>query len=51
MPVENGLRLRGFNAVAYSRLDDMAHQPNEYCVIDNMVNDAKVWAHVFLNAK
>jgi len=51
MTVANRFRLKGFNAVAYSRLDDMAHQPNEYCVIDNMVNDAKVWAHVFLNAK
>lgn len=38
----------GFAAAVWSRIDDTAHQPNEYCVIDNMVGDAKVFAHVFL---
>jgi len=23
-------------------------QPNEYCIIDNMVGDAKVYGHIFL---
>jgi succinyl-diaminopimelate desuccinylase len=36
-------------AVVWSTMDDLAHQPNEYCVIDNMVQDAKVFAHVFLD--
>ena len=29
-------------------LDETAHQPNEYCIIDNMVGDAKVFAHIML---
>ncbi len=39
-------RRAGFNAAVWATLDDLAHQPNEYCVIDNMVNDAKVFAYV-----
>jgi succinyl-diaminopimelate desuccinylase len=42
-------RRHGIPAVVWSTMDDLAHQPNEYCVIDNMVQDAKVFAHVFLN--
>jgi succinyl-diaminopimelate desuccinylase len=41
-------RRAGFQAACWSKLDDKAHQPNEYCVIDNMVGDAKVFAHIFL---
>jgi succinyl-diaminopimelate desuccinylase len=41
-------RRAGFNAACWSKLDDTAHQPNEHCVIDNMVGDAKVFAHVFV---
>lgn len=41
-------RHAGFNAACWSRIDDTAHQPNEYSVIDNMVGDAKVFAHVFM---
>jgi succinyl-diaminopimelate desuccinylase len=39
-------RRAGFDAAVWATLDDLAHQPNEYCVIDNMINDAKVFAHV-----
>jgi succinyl-diaminopimelate desuccinylase len=28
----------------WSTIDDLAHQPNEYCKISNMINDAKVFA-------
>lgn len=38
------LRSYGFNAVVWSSLDDTCHQPNEYAVIKNIVNDAKVMA-------
>lgn len=31
-------------AVVYSRLNDSAHMPNEFCVIDHMMGDAKVFA-------
>ncbi|HDT12744.1 MAG TPA: M20 family metallo-hydrolase, partial [Candidatus Aminicenantes bacterium] len=41
-------RRAGFPAACWSKLDETAHQPNEYCIIDNMVGDAKVFGHVFL---
>lgn len=41
-------RRAGYKAAVWSTIDDMAHQPNEYCVIENMINDAKVFAHVCL---
>jgi len=41
-------RRAGFHAACWSKLDDTAHQPNEYSVIDNIVGDAKVFAHVFM---
>ncbi|MDI6845707.1 MAG: M20 family metallo-hydrolase [Candidatus Saccharicenans sp.] len=40
-------RRAGFQAACWSRLDETAHMPNEYCIIDNMVGDAKVFAHIF----
>ncbi len=39
-------RRAGFDAAVWSTLDDMAHQPNEYCRISNLLNDARVFAHV-----
>jgi succinyl-diaminopimelate desuccinylase len=41
-------RRAGFKAACWSRVDETAHQPNEYCKIENMLGDAKVFAHVFL---
>lgn len=41
-------RHAGISAACWSKVEDTAHQPNEYCVIDNMVGDAKVYAHIFL---
>lgn len=41
-------RRQGFEAACWSKIDETAHQPNEYSVIDNMIGDAKVYAHVFL---
>lgn len=41
-------REAGLPAAVWSRIDDLAHQPDEYCVIANMVGDAKVMAHIFL---
>lgn len=35
-------------AVVWATLDEMAHQPNEYAKIDNMVEDAKVMAALAL---
>lgn len=42
------LRRDGYHAVVWSRVDMMAHQPNEYCMISNMIGNAKVFAHLFL---
>jgi succinyl-diaminopimelate desuccinylase len=39
-------RRKGIQTVVWQTLDDMAHQPNEYCKIENLVNDAKVFVHV-----
>jgi len=41
-------RRAGLPAVVWSRLEEMAHQPNEYCLIDNMLGDSKVMAHLYL---
>ena len=43
-------RRAGKQAAVWSTLDDLAHQPNEYCIINNLLNDAKVFAHVALSA-
>ncbi len=40
-------RRKGFPAAVWSIDDDMAHQPNEYCNIQDMLNDAKVFASLF----
>src|SRR5512136_43002 len=37
-----------YPAAVWSRYCHMAHQPNEYCLIANMVGNAKVYAHLFL---
>ena len=41
-------RRKGFHVVVWSKIDELAHQPNEYTHIDNMVGDAKVFAHLFM---
>ncbi|MEO0093865.1 MAG: M20 family metallo-hydrolase [candidate division WOR-3 bacterium] len=40
-------RRAGYDAAVWGKFESTAHQPNEYCVISNMVNDAKVYAHIF----
>ncbi|MCR5290210.1 MAG: M20 family metallo-hydrolase [Treponema sp.] len=42
------LRNKGYHAAVWSSLDETCHQPNEYCVIDNMVADAETLAAIFL---
>ncbi len=41
-------RRNNFSAACWAKIDETAHQPNEYCIIDNMMGDAKVFAHIFL---
>ena len=42
------LRKEGYPVAVWSRLDRMAHQPNESCAISNMTNNAKVFARLLL---
>ncbi len=44
------LRGAGYDTVVWSTVAETAHMPNEYCVIDSMVGDAKIMAHVMMNA-
>jgi len=39
-------RRAGLPAVCWSNLDDTLHAPNEYCKIENAINDACVFAHI-----
>jgi len=40
-------RRAGFPTVVWSKIDDTCHAPNEYCVIDNLINDSKVFSVFF----
>jgi succinyl-diaminopimelate desuccinylase len=42
-------RRKGIETAVWSTLDDMAHQPNEYCKVENIVKDAKVFLHVAIS--
>ena len=41
-------RRHGYPAAVWSTYDELAHQPNEYCVVKNMVADAVVYAHIMM---
>lgn len=41
-------REAGFNAAVWATQDESLHEPNEYVQIVNIMNDAKVFAHVAL---
>lgn len=45
--VGSELRRNGIDAVVWSSLDDQAHQPNEYCIVDNIIRDAKTLIELF----
>ncbi|MDR0526949.1 MAG: M20 family metallo-hydrolase [Spirochaetaceae bacterium] len=42
--VASFLRNMGIDAVVWSKLDDTAHNPNEYAIVDNILDGAKVMA-------
>lgn len=42
------LRNKGYNTVVWEKIDETAHMPNEYCIIDNMLGDAKVMACIMM---
>jgi succinyl-diaminopimelate desuccinylase len=41
------LRRRGYPIAVWSRLGNTGHQPNEHCLISNMMGNAKVYALLF----
>jgi succinyl-diaminopimelate desuccinylase len=42
------LRNEGLDCVVWARLDETAHQPNEYAKLENVIGDAKVFASLML---
>lgn len=41
------LRRKGFDCAVWSSLDETAHMPNEYCIVSNMIKDAKTLVYFF----
>jgi succinyl-diaminopimelate desuccinylase len=42
------IRRKGYSAAVWARMDETMHGPDEYCLLDNIVGDAKVFAHLLL---
>ena len=42
------LRCKGYHAAVWSTMDELAHQPNEYCIIENIIKDAETLAALFV---
>jgi succinyl-diaminopimelate desuccinylase len=42
------VRRAGIPAAVWEKVDGMAHAPDEYAIIDNMVGDCRVFAHMFM---
>ena len=42
------IRKKGFGAAVWACMDETMHGPNEYCILDNLLGDAKVFAHLVL---
>ncbi|MDR2630206.1 MAG: M20 family metallo-hydrolase [Spirochaetaceae bacterium] len=45
------LRNAGIDSVVWGRMDDTAHQPNEYTVLENILGDAKVMALLMMKGR
>jgi succinyl-diaminopimelate desuccinylase len=46
--VASYIRKKDYPVAVWSKTNQTAHQPNENCPIDNIIGDAKVFAHLFL---
>jgi succinyl-diaminopimelate desuccinylase len=44
-------RMRGYSAALWSTIENKMHSPNEYSVIKNTLNDAKVFSDLMINCK
>jgi succinyl-diaminopimelate desuccinylase len=40
----------GLPSAVWSTVSDTAHQPNEYCLLSNLITDAKIFASLYMNA-
>ncbi|MCR4821869.1 MAG: M20 family metallo-hydrolase [Treponema sp.] len=43
------LRCKGFNAAIWSTLDEVCHQPDEYCYVKNIIADAETLCALFIS--
>jgi len=43
----NPFRREGIDAVVWETVDSVAHDANEYCVVDNLISDTKIFAMLF----
>ncbi len=41
------LRREGMDCVVWSTMDELAHMPNEYCIVENIIKDALTLAELF----
>jgi len=48
--VASYIRKKDYPVAVWSKTNQTAHQPNESCPIDNIMGDAKVFAHLFLQS-
>jgi succinyl-diaminopimelate desuccinylase len=48
--VASYIRKKEYPVAVWSKTHQTAHQPNENCPIDNIMGDAKVFAHLFLQS-
>jgi len=46
--VASYIRKKDYSVAVWSKTNQTAHQPNENCPIDNILGNAKVFAHLFL---
>jgi succinyl-diaminopimelate desuccinylase len=46
--VASYIRKKDYPVAVWSKINQTAHQPDENCPIDNMLGNAKVFAHLFL---
>jgi succinyl-diaminopimelate desuccinylase len=42
------LRKRGIPTVVWAKIEEAAHQPNEYCLLGNLMGDAMVMARLMI---
>ena len=43
------IRKKGYNAAVWACMDETMHGPDEYCVIGNLLGDAKVFLHMIMS--